>query len=135
MQGRVCERLWKTRLVVAGVSQKGAGNEIGSSIARKLQWCTTMSLTARTKAISQHLAALVPSFAARTYRASQCDWAGANAITGDWSSKSAMGRIGSNWEDARKVAEWQISIEQLKQQHFFQDLREGGHVSLANEGP
>ena len=46
-----------------------------------------------------------------------------------------MGRIGSNWEDARKVAEWQISKEQLKQQRFFQDLREGGHVSLANEGP
>ena len=59
------------------------------------------------------------------------DWAGARAVTGDW-----VPRTGMAYDRARGEAQQRLqdAIQNDTFEDFMQELREQGHVGLANEG-
>ena len=59
------------------------------------------------------------------------DWAGARAVTGDW-----VPRTGMEYDRARGEAQQRLqdAIQNNTFEDFMQELRERGHVGLANEG-
>jgi hypothetical protein len=62
------------------------------------------------------------------------DWAGAAAVTGDWSERGAGMSYGGTWSGAEAVAKAWEAMEKGAMDSFLQELRENGHVGLANAG-
>jgi len=62
------------------------------------------------------------------------DWAGASAVTGDWSQRQAGTSYGGTWAGAEAVARAWEAMEKGTMDSFLQELRENGHVGLANAG-
>jgi len=59
------------------------------------------------------------------------DWAGARAVTGDWVPRTGIECERARGEDQLRL---QDAIQNDTFEDFMQDLRERGHVGLANEG-
>ena len=70
----------------------------------------------------------------RNFLMMQGDWAGANAVTGDWVLSQLPAGRGQEWNGAEAVATLCDHIQKGKADLFLAQLREKGHVSLANEG-
>ena len=59
------------------------------------------------------------------------DWAGARAVTGDWVPRTRMECDRARGEAQQRL---QDAIQNDTFEDFMQELREQGHVGLANEG-